>query len=197
MNKTNSKAYHKAIKTPPERFFDEYRCLKSWQMTPMTESFIQKMAEELLIWAIENDDALKLDEWQIANGICDETKQRWLTKYPNFKIAWQHAKKALGIRREKGVIKKKYDSTLIAPMMFHYDSAWKEIAEWREGVKATARAKAEAEASIDTQIKTHKTIHVDIPVFNEEPPKESRTPEETARWARKGYPMTQKRKKDK
>jgi hypothetical protein len=138
-----------------ELSFDEYRCLNSWKMTPVTQSFIQRMTEELVRWAKEDPAALKLDQWQVDNGICDETRDRWLEQYPLFKKAWQQAKKALGIRRENGAINNQYNASMIAPMMAHYDKNWKDMAEWRATLKGNVENKSER-------------MIVVIPSYNEE-----------------------------
>jgi hypothetical protein len=179
--KTKSSSYPETIRTPNERFFDEYLNLNTWKMTPLTISFIQKLGEELLTWAQTDPNALTLDQWQVANGVCDTTKYRWIEKYPSFKLAWQQAKKALGVRREVGAINRKYEVSMISNVMAHYSHVWKDTAEWRAKLKGDAENKPE------------RTIVV-LPSYNE-PEGEKPTPEEVAARARKGMKQNSSPKK--
>lgn len=179
--KSKSQSYPKTIRTPNERFFDEYLNLNTWKMTPLTISFIQKLGEELLVWAQTDPNALTLDQWQVANGVCDETKYRWLEKYPSFKLAWQQAKKALGVRREVGAINRKYEVSMISNVMAHYSNVWKDNAEWRAKLKGDAENKAER-------------MIIVVPSYDE-PDEKKPTPEEVAALACKSMRQKSHKKK--
>jgi len=197
MSKTKSYSDKKIM--TKAKFYEEHLCLNTWKMTPITEAWLDALAQDLYTWARDDDNALKLTQFYTTRGIANATMMKWIEVSPKLKAAHAAALQMIGDRRELGVIHRKYDSAMIAPMMYYYDNAWKQNAQWREDLKAKAKANAEAAVATQAVFQVVKTI--EMPSFNEvprigeskEPPM---SPEETARWARRGYPLKKIRKKD-
>jgi len=126
-------------------FFDDYTDLFTFKKVPISEAYIDRLATELLDWALNNDDALKMSQFYLGKGISYHSFSRWLKRSKNLEEAHNSALKLLGNRREIGAIKKKYDTSMIATMMPKYDEDWKEVIEWRSKLK-------EQEASNETKI---------------------------------------------
>jgi hypothetical protein len=116
-------------------WLEDYLDCFTFKYKPVTEAFIDRISNELLNWAQNDNDALKLTEFFNKKRIPKSTWEAW-NRYPIFKAARALAVEALGNRREKGAITRKYDATTINVMMPLYDSDWKENVEWRAKLKS-------------------------------------------------------------
>jgi len=111
-------------------------------MKPVTNAFLERFSNELLVWARDNQNALKISQFYLDKGISDNTFYRWIKNYPIMKEAHAHAMRLIGNRRETGAITKGYDRHMVEMMMPHYDSDWKLMVEWRNKMKAENDEKA-------------------------------------------------------
>jgi hypothetical protein len=133
VKKTISKAKKNSIessKVAKKTFFD-YLDTFTFKMKPISEDSLDKLAEELVRWAVNDDDALKLSQFYIKHGFYDSDFYNWCARNKNLEIAHKTAMIAIGNRREIGAIKRKYDSGTINTSMSIYDKQWKELAEWK------------------------------------------------------------------
>ena len=178
--KPKDQSYNQNQPKTKKRVFDEYKSTKGWKTEPITDHWIENFAQEMLLWAQTNNTALVLDQYFQDKGVCQETKYRWLEKYPLVRKAYDEALLAIGIRRESGAIHKKYETNMIANMMWHYSKAWKDGAEWR----AALRAKIEESKNVQSGIKV-----VEVPVFDDRP-----TPEQVAQRSRKSMQSSKRAK---
>jgi hypothetical protein len=110
---------------------DDYRDMKSFRMLPMSERGIERIATELIDWATNNEDALKMTQFYTKHGLNSHTIDRWCERVPFFREAIEHAKKIIGDRREIGALKKKYSESIVSASMAFYDPEWKALLEWR------------------------------------------------------------------
>lgn len=115
--------------------FDFYKDIKSYQEKPISVAAIEKLSEDLIEWAMNDMDALKIKPFLRARGIGSNDVKRWRKKFPKFDRAYAETLEAIGDRREIGAIKKLYDCAFIARSMVHYDKQWKESEEWRANLK--------------------------------------------------------------
>ena len=167
MAKTKRSVSQKADPIAKQRFYNEFRSIKTGQMTPITESYLRDIALEVIRWAEENDNALKLVPFYRSKGISSHTLRKWLDQYPFLKEAHEEAILIIGDRREIGAIKKMYAENSIHFMMPKYDPDWKEMTQWRAELKSKADAVATANA-----ILTAREIDVEMPAFNKPTPEE-------------------------
>ena len=111
--------------------YDEYRDMTSFRVKPVSDHFIDKLAQALVSWACDNEDALKLTQFFIQRRIDISYLYRWEQRSENLKMAHEFALMCIGARREIGALKRKYDAGIVASTMAHYDKSWKELEEWR------------------------------------------------------------------
>lgn len=115
--------------------YDEYIEGFGFPSKPISKHFIDRLAERLVEWARDDDDALKVSQFFIQENIHQQTVERWMAKYEHLRKAYDFATTAIGNRRELGGLKRKFDSGIVASTMAHYDKDWKKLAEWRSKLR--------------------------------------------------------------
>lgn len=123
--------------TTKHPWFD-YRDMFSGDMKPMSEKGIEKVADDLVVWARTNDDAFKLSQFYLERGISINTWKDWVDKFPKLKESQEMAKCFIGNRREIGAIKNKLNTSMVAYTMPFYDNEWKEETVRRASLKGEA-----------------------------------------------------------
>lgn len=129
--KTSKRSTKRTKVTDITPYSQEYLCMFSWRMKPVSEAFLDHLAQELLNWSIGNDDALKMSQFYTLKGIDKDDMARWCVKNENVNKAFNRAKAVIGDRREIGALKSKYNTAMVQYMMPHYDGDWKDMAEWK------------------------------------------------------------------
>jgi hypothetical protein len=114
---------------------DEYFDLGCFKQRPVSERYIDRLAEELVKWARDDEEALKLSQFLIKNGIGDSDFYRFLDRNAKLKQAHAFALEAIGNRREIGALKRKLDSNMVFASMPHYDKDWRYLTEWKAKLK--------------------------------------------------------------
>lgn len=165
------------VQKAPEPFFD-YMDTFTFKMKPMSIEGIERIAAELVNWARNNDDALKIAQFWNDKGINHQDFYRWMEWSPALKSAHEITMSILGTRREIGAIQKKFDTGMISFTMPFYDKNWKDNVEWRSSLKA----KEAAEQNNETKIVIMERIP-DSPLVPSKPKKEEPklTPEDVAK----------------
>jgi hypothetical protein len=101
------------------------------RMSPVSNDYLLHFAKEWVDWAVQSDDALTLEGFYVLKRVHDYTVNRWMKRCPELQQAHDWAMMAIGDRREKGAITRKYDSGMIRTTMPMYKAKWKELEEWR------------------------------------------------------------------
>jgi hypothetical protein len=120
----------------PTYAFTEYFNMHTMTKQVASEQWAIKTAQNMCEWA-ESEDALILGEYYAMLGISKPTFMELANKYEILKKAHAYAKSLIAIRREKGMITRKFDSGSISFTMPMYSDDWKEIVEWRSSLKAS------------------------------------------------------------
>lgn len=120
-----------APKIIPNKKFDEYHDMFSFRLKPVSDAYIDSVAEELVKWALSDTDALVLQEFYIKKGMNSNDMKRWCGRNENLLHAHKFSLMILGVRREKGGLKKQLDAGMVSYTMAHYCDVWKFLAEWR------------------------------------------------------------------
>lgn len=123
------------------RWIDQYQDIITLTDVPINILILERIQKELLDWAFNNDDALKITQFFRSKGIPFSTAHRWCQLHPDFKQTYEEAMRALGDRREIGALKKKYEPTTIMRMMPLYDKSWRKVEEWRASIKQKEQEK--------------------------------------------------------
>lgn len=157
----------------PSYKFDHYKSLHTWQDTPVTDNWKDQLAQDLFLWARDNEEAYKMSQFYLAKGINNRDFARWCETHEHLKMAKEAALVLIGNRREIGGLKKRLDATIVLTSMAKYDPEWKELAEWRAQLKSESENKSETKIIVMEQYNP--------PVKEDKP-----TPEQVARKARNG-----------
>jgi len=150
--KTNAKNLHHSIsaKKPATKVSDQYKDLFVLRERPISDAFIERLAYDLVVWAVDNDDALKLSQFILDKRIYPKTFYSWTKRYQVLEMAKEVALEAIGNRREIGAITGKYNVNIVMSQMAKYDQSWWSLEERR------TRLKAKVQQKVDTN--THWTI---------------------------------------
>ncbi len=137
---------------PTSNRFEFYTCCYTFQLKPITKETLDHLAEKLLKWARDNDEALKLSQFYHREGVDGTDFYAWCEKNENLKRAHKNALEMIGNRREILGLKKKFDSGLVSTTMPLYDKSWREVHEWK------AKLKAENDTNNGVQIVVMKDV---------------------------------------
>lgn len=122
-----------------KRDITDYDAIFQWRSLPVSQTYIQALADNLMAWADdEEEEALRLDDFVDSRRLHYSTFHQWIAKYECLKEAHAYAKRRIASRREKGALKKQYDSSLTARVIGHY------CPEYNEELKKNAEIKAKS-----------------------------------------------------
>jgi hypothetical protein len=127
-----------ALKSDLPKNFTTFMNMTTLTKQIATQVWAEKMATKLVKWVEESEDAVTLTEFYRSIGVLSQDFCELSRKYPILEKAQEYARMVIGDRREKGMIKRKFDSGSTAFMMPHYSYDWKKIIEWRASLKQPA-----------------------------------------------------------
>jgi len=129
----------------PTLVSDFYKDIYTNMTVPVTQSFLTRLAKDLVEWAFNDDNALKLTQFTRKVGMHSATFYRWANEHEVLGNALKAAKEAIGDRRETGALTGKYNYKMVIHQQHHYDKSW-----WDSEVKRAAlRAQAEEKRNPD------------------------------------------------
>jgi len=129
------------------KMIDQYSDLFLLREKPVPEVFVERMAADLIDWAINDDDALLLIDFQVSRLISPQTFTQWTKKFPFFMKAKRIALQIIGSRREKGALKNKLNANMIIKRQHAYDPDWKKDEEWRNELRVKAQQGGDKETN--------------------------------------------------
>lgn len=115
--------------------YDDYLNLFTWKKMPVDDRFKDMLAQKLIKWAKEDENALKLSQFFLDNGISDDVVERWEKKHEGLRLAKKVAKQLIGNRREVGAMNRQFDSSMVKFTMPLYDPDWKGVEEWKSKLR--------------------------------------------------------------
>ncbi len=118
-------------------WLEDYLDLQMMKMKPITQGFVERLAEEVIRWSL-NDDAIVFRDFIDNKSIPEEAYYRWVRTYPELKAAHVLAKGRIGSRREKGALTRKFDGSIVVNSMPMYDQEWKDFTAWKSSLKDQA-----------------------------------------------------------
>jgi len=146
-NKNNSlENSSRAIST--SKWLEDYPELYTNRLSPISEAFMDRLAQDLIKWVEGDQKALMIREFIALKRLDQVSYNGWVKKYDFLGRAHAYAKLILGIRREKGIINRTLEPTWTAFMMPNYDQDWKEMTQWRESLKKDAASDSKAKVCI-------------------------------------------------
>lgn len=142
--------------------FGDYLEMTSLRMKPISDSLLERIALELVKWAMNDEKALKVTSFFRPRGINSNDIKRWRARNAKFDAAYDFSLGAIGDRREHGAITKKYDTSMILKSMPHYDPDWKALETWRSSLRK------------EEQEQKTTSFNINVPSFKETKDDDSR-----------------------
>jgi len=116
-------------------WLEDYLDAFSLRMKPVTQAFIDRLAKELIEWAVYDDTARVVTKFYIHRGIAPQTFYSWVKKHEVLGNAYALAKEAIGIRREEGALDRTFDASFVRYTMPLYSQDMKKLEEWRSSLR--------------------------------------------------------------
>jgi hypothetical protein len=110
-----------------------------FKRVPVSDDYLRKLAFELVSWVLKDDKALKITQFRTSRHICRKTWDTWVKRSPELQDANDFALEVIGDRREIGGLEKRFDSSIVAYTMPHYDPVWKELVAWKASLQDKER----------------------------------------------------------
>ena len=104
--------------------FEEYLDLYTFETKPVTNRFLDMLADKYKNWVVMHEDALIFTEFLEEQYLCTDSFYSWMEKSPNLKRAHKYVLMVLGNRRERGAINKSMDGNFISKTHGHYSEVW-------------------------------------------------------------------------
>lgn len=96
-----------------------------------TKLHADKIANEMIHSAINDENILTITDFLFTKGLYRQQLDTLCEKFPEVAQAKTIAMEAIGNRRERMAIQKKYDTTMIMASMPMFSKEWKELVEWK------------------------------------------------------------------
>lgn len=118
--------------------YDEYF---SWKERPVSDTFLNALASRLMDWADRNDhendkESLHLADFYSEVKVFPGTFHLWLKRHEPLQEAFEYAKTKIGVRRERGAMKRRYDGAFVKGSLPYYLPEYKEMLEWQAKLKS-------------------------------------------------------------
>ncbi len=100
-----------------------------------TDGYIEALAQELLDWAENDEEALIIGEFFMRKKLFRESVLAWRKQFPLLESAYKEAMTRIGYRREKGALKKNLDSQMVRIAAHMYSDEWDAINQYHKELK--------------------------------------------------------------
>ena len=130
-----SKVAVERVNSNKPRWFDEYTDLITFKKLPVHDMYLDRLAQEMMFWLMEDETAMNVKEFVFKKGIAYDDYRRFLKRHESLRIADEEARRVFGVRRENCALKRIYDSTTVLRSLPMLDSEWKENIEWHSNLK--------------------------------------------------------------
>lgn len=126
------------------------------------DKFIDRLAEELIYWARNDEEALRISDFHWNRNICDDTYYAWVKKFETLGKAHKLAMNAIASRREKGMLKKTMSESGVLRSLYKFDPMYAEIRQDEINAKIEV-----AKANIEGMIRPANIILGQLPGLEE------------------------------
>jgi len=139
-----ARKYNIENKKSTNKEYETYRNLFTLRQKPVSLAFIEKLALELIMWARDNEDALKITQFYRLKGINSNDMKRWEERSDKLRAAHEFALMVIGDRREIGALKNKLNAGIVMKTMSLYDQNWWDLELKRTELKIKAKEKPDS-----------------------------------------------------
>lgn len=143
---------------------EEFWSFMDQSLTPRSDKFLDHLAKELIEWARDNEDALKLSQFWLKKQMDRGTFYQFLRRHKNLEKARDIALDYIGNRRELGAIQGKYPEKTVMPYMGMFDKDHKAFIKWKNDLRKEAEKSAEKQQVIIIEKAADTTI---VPIKKE------------------------------
>ncbi len=116
INHSNKKDKHtKKVTVWDEEYFD----LFTFKVKPVSDAFLEKVAEGLWKWA-DLESSFRISDFHLDRGISKKDFYRWIGRDKKMKFAHEYAMARIASRREKGALFNELNVTMVTKTLGHY-----------------------------------------------------------------------------
>ena len=113
----------------------------------------KKIAEDFLVWAKDNPEALTVPQFAVQHGIYSGTMIRWCNEDPEFKESYMRAKEYIGNNRLKSSMivekdKPKLDTNVYLKTLANYDTDYNHHVREEKAYDASLKVEPENQGTI-------------------------------------------------
>ena len=117
-------------------WLEEYKDMFGGLSHPVTESFLNRIAQELIAYVEDPEiELLRIDNFFVKKRIHPTTGIAWANKYPEFGAIYKTCKAILGWRRENGAMREGWNASVVMQTMPMFDEEYKQLKEWENRMK--------------------------------------------------------------
>lgn len=139
------------------------------RMAFITPPELDKLASELVEWAIHDEDALSLNQFNHHHRICSEDMNRWMKDHEGLRRAHTIAKEAIGDRREIGALKNKYNTMMTCKTLSYYNTVFRDEEERRIALAKLYESKTENKSGVTVVYVNKAEETKEVPVLEQVP----------------------------
>lgn len=126
----------KAQKSEIVPFQEEYyRDMFTFQLVPVSEKYLLRIAEEWVNYTLENEEILTKNSYLNKKRLLRGTVDRWMDRCPELKEAFGFVTQILAERREQGATKGKLSESWVKYSHVLYDNEYRDLETWRNSLK--------------------------------------------------------------
>lgn len=120
---------------PQAKWVEDYVNIFTRGVTPMTDSGLERFAQDMVDWAYNNEDALRPYDFAYTKQLGRRTYMKWVNKYPVIHEAHQDVMDIIASRREIGALKRKYSEKTVLFSLHRYDPEAREDAKFHASLR--------------------------------------------------------------
>ena len=124
--KTKNKNYTSIFEKRPtgKSTYEAFREVSAWREIPLPAAQVDRLEKAILDWCDE-EDSVSFDEFLDERGIGDDVWIEWRDKHPKIQKAYEYAMRHIGVKREKGMAIRKYDTNAYSRNQHHFSKTWR------------------------------------------------------------------------
>lgn len=121
---------HSSIDSKSAKVVDFYPDLFFMKQMPVSEAFIDRLAQEMIEFA-EKKDTIRPSQFWLSKRMNSTYITRWKEKWPQLQMAYDFLVASCAMRRDVGAATRKLDGSYIKDTQVLYDKEWRDQIEWR------------------------------------------------------------------
>ena len=145
--------------TEPKKHADwttSYYDFYQQRRVPICKNLILRLAQELITWARDDNDAITLPSFYLKRGMPKSTFYDLASKHVELAEAKRAAIALIGERREKGALRNKLNTQMVMSQQARFDEDWWTLEKKRADLKARTYQKINSDTRYTVVLDSYK-----------------------------------------